>query len=85
MTRKNDIITIDSLSPGQSAVVDHVRESPLRGRLCDLGLVPGTPVKCMYRAPLGDPVSYCIRGAVIALRKKDSRFVVVRDKGICND
>lgn len=75
-------ITIDKLSPGDSAVVDHVRTSPLSKRLRDLGLVSGTTVSCLYRAPFGDPVAYGIRGAVIALRREDSRCVSARRGGI---
>ena len=85
MNDKNDVITIDSLSPGESAVVESVEGSPLSGRLRDLGLVPGTPVRCLYRAPFGDPTAYGIRGAVIALRKKDSRRIVVRSGGISHE
>ncbi len=74
--------TIDKLSPGESAVVDHVEKSPLSERLRDLGLVPGTTVCCLHRAPLGDPVAYGIRGAVIALRREDSRCVCAKRGGI---
>ena len=82
MNDKNEVITIDALSPGECAVVESVEDSPLSGRLRDLGLVSGTPVRCLYRAPFGDPVAYGIRGAVIALRRKDSRHVVARSGGV---
>ena len=85
MNDKNDKhITIDTLSPGQDAVVDYVEKSPLSGRLRDLGIVSGTPIKCLYKAPLGDPSAYSIRGAVIALRREDSRFVIARRGGYPN-
>lgn len=44
-------------------------------RLQDLGLIKGTEVTCIRRSPLGDPVAYLIRGAVIALRNEDSSCV----------
>lgn len=70
-----EIITIDRLRPGESAVVEYIAPSPLCGRLRDLGLVSGTAVRCLHRGPFGDPQAYGIRGAVIALRREDSRFV----------
>ena len=76
------IITIDKLAPGDSAVVDHIEKSSLSDRLASLGLVPGTRVDCLYRAPFGDPVAYGIRGAVIALRSADGRTVHARAGGI---
>lgn len=75
------LITIDKLTPGTVAVVDHVESSPLSPRLRDLGLVSGTPVRCLFRAPFGDPVAYGIKGAVIALRREDSRAVYARQGG----
>ena len=46
-------------------------------RLRDMGLVRGTPVRCLQVSPLGDPVAYLIRGAVVALRRADSRMIRV--------
>ena len=74
----NKAITIDRMMPGDSAVVDHIEESALSDRLTSLGLVPKTTVTCLHKAPLGDPVAYGIRGAVIALRREDSRLVFAR-------
>ena len=49
----------------------------IRRRLQDLGLIPGTPVSCLARSPLGDPCAYQIRGAVVALRREDALLVEV--------
>jgi ferrous iron transport protein A len=38
----------------------------------DLGFIPGSRVEALRRSPLGDPVAYRIRGAVIALRRADA-------------
>ena len=84
MNDKNDIITIDTLTPGQIATVETVESSPMAGRLKDLGLISGTSVRCLYRAPFGDPTAYEIRGAVIALRRADSRCVLARN-GVTSD
>jgi Fe2+ transport system protein FeoA len=43
-----------------------------RRRMLDLGLVPGTEVRLVRRAPGGDPVAYRIRGAVVALRREQA-------------
>ena len=46
-------------------------------RLEDIGLVPGTKVTCLQKSPLGDPVAFRIRGAVIALRSDDAAGIIV--------
>jgi DtxR family Mn-dependent transcriptional regulator len=43
-----------------------------RRRMLDLGLVPGTEIEVVRRAPGGDPVAYRIRGAVLALRREQA-------------
>lgn len=55
--------------------------SDMRRRLQDIGLVRGTVVECLQKSPLGDPVAYFIRGAVIALRYEDSSTVLVEFEG----
>ena len=70
--------TLSSLRQGQSARVRSLRASgSMRRRFQDLGLIEGTLVECLGRAPLGDPCAYLIRGAVIALRKCDADAIAV--------
>ena len=40
----------------------------------------GTEVECVQKSPAGDPIAYDIRGAVIALRSDDSKFVIVEEQ-----
>ena len=66
------------LRDGQRGLVFGIDEAGAMGRrLRDMGLVRGTPVRCLQLSPLGDPAAYLIRGAVIALRRADSRQVRV--------
>jgi ferrous iron transport protein A len=49
-----------------------------RGRVADLGFVPGTHVKVIRRAPLGDPIEIEIRGYRLCLRSSDLAGLCVR-------
>lgn len=72
-------ITLAALAPGECATVKHI--SPACGlyrRFLDIGLIEETTVTCLGQSPLGDPKAYLIRGAVIAVRKKDARYVSVK-------
>ncbi|WP_191378634.1 FeoA family protein [uncultured Flavonifractor sp.] len=65
--------SLNTLRVGESALVSHIEAEPaMRRRLLELGLVPGTRVTCAAVSPAGDPAAYLIRGAVIALRRKDA-------------
>ncbi|MEQ1566570.1 MAG: FeoA domain-containing protein [Myxococcota bacterium] len=71
-------MTLDQLRPEQHAKVVAVGgEGPFRRRLLELGLVPGTPVSRSGQAPLGDPLSFRLRGAVVCLRRVDAQLVEV--------
>ena len=73
------IIKMDELAIGQRAIVNSLHISgSMRRRLLDIGFVKKTTVECVGRAPSGDPIAFCIRGAVIALRRADCRHVCVR-------
>lgn len=48
-----------------------------RRRLLDLGFVPGSIVEANLISPGGDPVAYLVRGALIALRREQARFICI--------
>lgn len=49
-----------------------------RRRMLDLGLIPGTIIDIVRKSPLGDPIAYNIRGAIIALRREESDQILVK-------
>lgn len=71
--------SLKELNRGQKAVIARL-ESPddIRRRLQDMGLIEGTAVECVGKSPLGDPAAYLVRGAVIALRSRESDRIFIR-------
>ncbi len=70
--------TLSDLRPGERGVVCGLGPAgDVRRRLQDIGLIRGTTVVCVGKSPLGDPTAYRIRGAVMALRRKDAGRVEV--------
>ncbi len=71
--------SLDQLRAGGRALVEELSaQGPMRRRLQDLGFVTGAQVSCLGNSPLGDPSAYGVRGAVVALRRRDARLVKVR-------
>lgn len=73
--------SLSNLTTGETAEV--VMLAPAcrgaeRRRFMDLGILPGTQITAEMRSPSGDPVAYRIRGAVIALREEQAKFIKVR-------
>ncbi|MBE6767859.1 MAG: ferrous iron transport protein A [Ruminococcaceae bacterium] len=70
--------TLAALSVGESGVVCALdTDDAMRRRLWDMGMVEGTSVQCLFRAPSGDPTAYAVRGAVLALRRRDAAAVTL--------
>lgn len=66
------------LKAGESATVSALLSTGgIRRRLMDIGVVNGTTVTCVGRSPGGDPAAYAIRGAVIAIRDRESAEILV--------
>ena len=74
-------MTLDQLPIGQSGTITAVGgEGPLRCRLLDMGLIPGTAVTVRKVAPMGDPMELRLRGYELTLRKADAANITVEQK-----
>ncbi len=73
--------SLADLERGESGVVRRIT-SECRGaqrrRLLDLGVVPGTTITAEMRSAAGDPIAYRIRGALIALRREQARWIEIQ-------
>ena len=72
---------LSSLKPGEEAeivAVSRTMHPAERHRLLDLGVLPGAKVRVEFSSPLGEPVAYLIRGALIALRDDQAKKIFVR-------
>jgi len=79
MSERPDVVPLSELKPGMTGTVDRLTiEGDQRRRLLDLGLIPGTVIRAEFISPLGDPTSYRIRGALIALRNDQAQQIMVR-------
>ncbi|MDO4992951.1 MAG: FeoA domain-containing protein, partial [Prevotellaceae bacterium] len=64
---------LSELSVGSAAVITVVGGSgALRQHFLDMGVIPGTEVKVVKLAPMGDPMEIQIRGYELTLRLEDA-------------
>ncbi|MCK4438765.1 ferrous iron transport protein A [Candidatus Bathyarchaeota archaeon] len=69
---------LSELEPGDTGVVVKiVGSSSTRRRIMDMGVVRGTKVVLIRRAPLGDPVELEIRDYNLSLRKGEADNIYV--------
>lgn len=78
----NNISVMSDLLVGQSARISHLASGEhIRRRLQDIGIIPGTLIKCIMKSPFGDPAAYSVRGAIIAIRRSDAEKILVSPAG----
>ncbi|MBK7539287.1 MAG: ferrous iron transport protein A [Myxococcales bacterium] len=69
---------LSDLRRGATATVRAVEGvRSFRRRLLEMGLVPGTQVKVVNFAPLGDPLFIEVRGARWSLRKQEAAEILI--------
>ncbi|MEG1946619.1 MAG: FeoA family protein [Lachnospiraceae bacterium] len=74
----NNAVCLSDMKPGESAHVKQLKANGnLRRRFLDIGLIEQTTVTCVGKSPLGDPIAFSIRGAVIAIRLEDCDNILI--------
>jgi ferrous iron transport protein A len=69
---------LSELLPGEMAIIAELPDGmPSLTRLREMGLLPGTRLEFVRRAPLGDPVEICVRGALLSLRDSEAALIAV--------
>src|SRR6266702_462746 len=70
---------LSALRPGDRATIGRLDGSgPVRRRLLELGLTPGTPVTLVRLAPLLDPMEIRVRGYQLCVRRSEADAVWVK-------
>jgi Fe2+ transport system protein FeoA len=71
---------LDELAVGAHGTVKGFSShNPALVRLREMGLLPGTRIKLVRRAPLGDPLDFEVRGYHLSLRQVDAALVELND------
>ena len=72
--------TLAELPPGQVATISAMPQGrPGLTRLREMGLVPGTRVQIIRRAPLGEPIEVAVRGSRLAMRNHEAAHIQIQE------
>lgn len=71
-------LNLADLPEGQTGTIRDIDAlSPTSQRLLDMGFVPGTLIRAIKKAPMGDPTTFEIRGYQVGLRRSESVLIQV--------
>lgn len=72
---------LSDLKPGQKATVNQIQQAgQAKRRLMEMGLVKGSKIQIICRAPLGDPIELEVRDYKLTLRKKEAENIIVKEE-----
>ncbi len=66
------------LGQGQAALVDRFDQEALAGKLMAIGILPGSRVEVVRRAPFGGGYYVRVDRQTIALRKQELECIIVK-------
>lgn len=70
--------TAAEISNGERAVISGIDlNHPSSRRIIELGFTPGQEIELVNRSLFNDPLAFSVRGAVIAIRKKEAASIRV--------
>ncbi len=71
-------MTLDKTPLGSTVRIVSLENSDIVTlRLMEMGMVPGSTVRVVKSAPLGDPIQICLRNYHLALRRNEAQFITV--------
>lgn len=72
--------TLDKLNVGDRAQIISVGgKGASRQHLLDMGLIPGSKIKLVKFAPMGDPIEFKIHDYSLTLRKDDAKTITIKE------
>jgi Fe2+ transport system protein FeoA len=71
------VTELDNIANGRTVIVDSLKDSNLKVKLMEMGLMKGKKIKVLFRAPFGDPIAIDVEGYVLSLRKSEANLIFV--------
>ncbi|RLG32761.1 iron transporter [Methanosarcinales archaeon] len=69
---------LGDMQPGEKGRILAISgNNAVQRRIRDMGIVRGTEIEVVRRAPLGDPVEFRLRGYNLTLRKEEAACISV--------
>jgi len=73
-----EIMKLSEMKRGETGVVETLHgHGNIQHRLVDMGVVKGTHITVVKKAPLGDPVEVKVKGCALSLRLNEASMIGV--------
>ena len=70
--------TAADMKIGEKARIEDIDNShPSSHRLMEIGFTPGQEIEMLNKTLFNDPISFSIRGSIIAIRKNEAASIII--------
>jgi ferrous iron transport protein A len=73
-----DLKTVADLKIGEAGEIAGFKDTKLSLKLLEMGCLPGSKVKMNSEAPFGDPISICIGGSHLSMRRAEAAIIIIK-------
>lgn len=71
---------LSTIRIGELVTVSKIKDSLLKPKLMEMGLIEGKTIKILFKAPFGDPIAIDVQGYVLSLRLDEAVLVEVEER-----
>ncbi len=71
--------TLADAKPNRNMKIKSVQADTLTDKFYEMGFVPDSTVKLIYRAPLGDPLAVNVGNSTVMLRKSEAASIEIEE------
>lgn len=76
----DNLVALKRLCDDASGIVQRIDlTGATKRRLIEMGITPGTKVRVLKRAPMGDPIEILLRGYSLTMRGSDAERIFVAE------
>ena len=72
---------LSELKIGSLGRIQKIEDSPFTEKLMEMGCVPGSLIRPLFKAPFGDPVAYEVEEYTLSIRSAEAAFIQVQPLG----
>ena len=70
--------TAAEMKIGEKAIIEDIdNDHPSSHRLMEIGFTPGQEIEMLNKSIFNDPISFSIRGTIIAIRKNEASSIII--------
>jgi ferrous iron transport protein A len=71
---------LNELKVGDQAKIIRIADDVFRTKLLEMGIMPGTLVTLMLRAPFNGPLAFSYENTLLSIRTEDANNILVEKK-----